>query len=131
MKYSELRQLIREEIESELMEESFEIAELTPLLYLFSGLAIGLLGGDLLTARDAEDSLLGNWYLKLKSKWDNFKFKKNVQPIIDRLKQDPEVQSFFKQSATKQRGGWQNLLKQKLTDKEMKYLNQINKKYMR
>jgi hypothetical protein len=50
-----------------------------------------------------------------------------VGPAVERLSQDPDVIEFLKLPGTKQRGKWQELLKTKLTDKEMKYINSISR----
>jgi len=50
-----------------------------------------------------------------------------VGPAVERLSQDPEVIEFLKLPGTQQRGKWQDLLKTKLTDKEMKYINSISR----
>jgi len=50
-----------------------------------------------------------------------------VGPAVERLSQDPEVIEFLQLPHSKQRGKWQDLLKTKLTDKEMKYINSISR----
>jgi hypothetical protein len=50
-----------------------------------------------------------------------------VGAAVERLSQDPEVIEFLQLPHSKQRGKWQELLKNKLTDKELKYINSISR----
>jgi hypothetical protein len=50
-----------------------------------------------------------------------------VGPAVERLSQDPDVIAFLQLPSSQQRGKWKELLKTKLTDKEMKYINSISR----
>jgi hypothetical protein len=50
-----------------------------------------------------------------------------VGAAVERLSQDPDVIEFLQLPHSKQRGKWQELLKSKLTDKELKYINSISR----
>ena len=50
-----------------------------------------------------------------------------VGAAVERLSQDPDVIEFLQLPHSKQRGKWQELLKTKLTDKEMQYINSISR----
>jgi hypothetical protein len=52
---------------------------------------------------------------------------KKVAKIIDRLKKDEDVMTFFKQPRYKQQRGWRDLIKAKLSDCEIKYIAEITK----
>jgi len=50
-----------------------------------------------------------------------------VGPAVERLSQDSDVIAFFQLPSSQQRGKWKELLKTKLTDNEMKYINSISR----
>jgi hypothetical protein len=135
MKKSELQQIIREEIQN-IVDKNKPLNEsIDPeiLKNLFIGLQIATVGAAI-AYRDissGSDSIFRDWWSKIKNKWDAYKYKKNVQPIVDRLKKDKDIQEFFKQPISKQRTGWTNLLNLKLLDNEKQYLKQIYKKNLK
>lgn len=53
--------------------------------------------------------------------------KKQMQPIIDRLKEDEDIINFFKVPESDQRGKWRKLIATKLTNDELKFVNKIHK----
>ena len=132
MKKSELKQLIREEIQNITNKNNSLNESIDPeiLKNLLVGLQVATMSAAI-AYRDissGSDSIFRDWWSKIKNKWDTYKYKKNVQPIVDRLKKDKDIQEFFKQPISKQRSGWTDLLNSKLLDNEKQYLKQIYKK---
>jgi len=131
MNKSELKALIKEEIKKVLNEDVTINESVDP--EILSNLLIGLqlaAAGTLLLYRDisaGSDSLFLDYWKKIKTKWHDYKYKKNIQPIIDRLKEDKDIQNFLKQPISKQRSGWINLINSKLLDNEKQYLKKIHK----
>ena len=56
--------------------------------------------------------------------WDEYKDNKNITKIINRLKGDPEVQQFVK---NRNKTGWREMLKNKLSPNEMNYIRKLYK----
>jgi len=56
--------------------------------------------------------------------WKSYKDDKNMKAIVDRLKNDSEVQAYIKNT---NKPGWQKMLATKLKPEEVKYLKQIYK----
>ncbi len=52
---------------------------------------------------------------------------RKTKKIIDRLSEDKDVQDFLKQPNYKQKTGWRDLLKSKLSEDELKYIALITK----
>lgn len=50
-----------------------------------------------------------------------------VAEIIDRLRKDEDITTFFKQPRYKQQRGWRELIKSKLSEGELKYIDKITK----
>ena len=137
MNKNELRNLIREEIETQVIKESIDPNILAMMLYgVFSALVVAdFYRGFPTKGKPSKTPYILKWTTedipnKIKSMWKNFKFKRNVQPIINRLKDDKDIQAFFEQTPSSQRSGWVELLKTKLSDKELKYIHQLHKKHM-
>lgn len=60
--------------------------------------------------------IISNWWKDHKAKG-----------IAKKLAQDSEVQEFLQLPVSKQRGGWQKLLKTKLDEKDYQYIYKISK----
>lgn len=117
MKKSEFRDLIREEIKNILNENEMAMSMqiLIPALGAVLGLGIGNLIGQAYYEDKSIAQLVKDWW---KSKKDN----KAMTKIADRIKDDPEVQSFIK---SPNKRGWQKMLASKLTPEEQKYVRSI------
>lgn len=59
----------------------------------------------------------------IKQWWRDRKIKK----ICKRLAEDSEIKEFLDLPQNKQRGKWRNLLKEKLSEEEMKYISSISR----
>jgi hypothetical protein len=98
-------------------------------------ITLAIMGGVILSADigtwmdDPNASILKGWFNNLKTAWKKFRFKREVLPIINKLKDDPEILDFLKQPQNIQIGNWKKLIAKKLNDKEMQYLDKIYKKY--
>ena len=63
-----------------------------------------------------------NIYTNIKDWWKSKKDNSEMNKIANRIKNDPEVQEFLKK---KNKSGWQEMLKKKLSGSELNYLNKI------
>ena len=63
-----------------------------------------------------------NIYTNIKDWWNSKKDNSEMNKIANRIKNDPDVQEFLKK---KNKGGWKEMLKKKLTGSEINYLNKI------
>jgi hypothetical protein len=117
MKKSELQSLIKEEIKNVLNEN--EIAMATQILLPALGAVLGLGIGQLIGQAYYEDKSLVQ---QVKDWWKSKKDNKAMTKIADRLKDDPEVQSFINKPNKR---GWQKMLATKLTPEEQKYVRSI------
>jgi hypothetical protein len=63
-----------------------------------------------------------NIYTNIKDWWKSKKDNSEMNKIANRIKNDPEVQEFLKK---KNKRGWQEMLKKKLSGSELNYLNKI------
>ena len=117
MKKSELQSIIKEEIKKVLNENEIAMSTLTllPALGAMFGFGIGSLIGQAYLEDKSLVQQVKDWW---KSKKDN----KAMTKIADRLKDDPEVQSFIK---SPNKRGWQKMLASKLTPEEQKYVRSI------
>jgi len=117
MNKQELRSLIKEEIKNVLNENEMVMSTLIliPALAGVLGFGVGSLIGKALVADKSLVQQVKDWW---KSKKDN----KAMTKIADRLKDDPEVQSFIK---SPNKRGWQKMLASKLTPEEQKYVRSI------
>lgn len=59
----------------------------------------------------------------IKSWWHD----KKAHKIIDKIIDDPDIMGYFEQPKNKQRSGWVDLLKSKLSEDEYKYIYKITK----
>jgi len=117
MNKQELRSLINEEIKNVLNENemSMSMSILIPALAGVLGLGVGNLIGQAYYEDKSLVQQVKDWW---KSKKDN----KAMTKIADRLKDDPEVQSFINKPNKR---GWQKMLASKLTPEEQKYVRSI------
>ena len=99
------------------LNESFDIADALLLSLIQGGAAMGI-GG-------VASYLLGGGIQKAKDWWKNHKDNAQIKKIVNRLKNDDEVKSLLKNPTNK---GWKELIKSKLSNIELHYLNQITKK---
>ena len=132
MKRSELRQIIREEIQNITKKNNSLNESMDPeiLKNLLVGLQVATMGAAIVyrDISSGSDSIFRDGWSKIKNKWATYKYKKNIQPIVDRLKKDKDIQEFLKRPISKQRSGWTDLLNSKLLANEKQYLKQIYKK---
>jgi flagellar biosynthesis chaperone FliJ len=63
-----------------------------------------------------------NIYNNIKDWWNSKKDNSEMNKIANRIKNDPDVQEFLKK---KNKSGWKEMLKKKLTGSELNYLNKI------
>jgi hypothetical protein len=63
-----------------------------------------------------------NIYTNIKDWWNSKKDNSEMNKIANRIKNDPDVQEFLKK---KNKSGWKEMLKKKLTGSELNYLNKI------
>ena len=63
-----------------------------------------------------------NIYTNIKDWWNSKKDNSEMNKIANRIKNDPDVQEFLKK---KNKSGWKEMLKKKLTGSEINYLNKI------
>jgi hypothetical protein len=63
-----------------------------------------------------------NIYSNIKDWWNSKKDNSEMNKIANRIKNDPDVQEFLKK---KNKSGWKEMLKKKLTGSELNYLNKI------
>jgi hypothetical protein len=63
----------------------------------------------------------------IKDWWNNWRRDRQVNKILDKLKDDPEILQFLELPTAQQRGKWQKLIATKLTDDEQKYLMSISR----
>jgi hypothetical protein len=63
-----------------------------------------------------------NIYTNIKDWWKSKKDNSEMNKIANRIKNDPDVQEFLKK---KNKSGWKEMLKKKLTGSELNYLNKI------
>lgn len=117
MKKSELQSLIKEEIKKVLNEN--EMIMSTSILLPAIGAVLGLGIGNLIGRAYLEDKSLVQ---QVKDWWKSKKDNEAMTKIADRLKDDPEVQSFIK---SPNKRGWQKMLASKLTPEEQKYVRTI------
>jgi hypothetical protein len=117
MNKQELRSLINEEIKNVLNENemAMSMSILIPALAGVLGLGVGNLIGQAYYEDKSLVQQVKDWW---KSKKDN----KAMTKIADRLKDDPEVQSFINKPNKR---GWQKMLAAKLTPEEQKYVRSI------
>ena len=117
MNNQELRSLINEEIKNVLNENemAMSMSILIPALAGVLGLGVGNLIGQAYYEDKSLVQQVKDWW---KSKKDN----KAMTKIADRLKDDPEVQSFINKPNKR---GWQKMLASKLTPEEQKYVRSI------
>lgn len=133
MKKSELRQIIREEIEKELNEQNYLLNEDLSMQLLWLLQAAAAAGISISAARNVAASMADNPgrgfhpIEDLKAWWARRKKDKAVQSIVNKLKDDPEVKAFMSQSQSSQRGKWYKLIEPKLSGEEKQYLRSITK----
>jgi len=60
----------------------------------------------------------------IKQWWEQYKYNKKFAKIVDRLKNDNEVQDFVKHPNKR---GWREMLSKKLASDETQYLRQLNR----
>jgi len=63
-----------------------------------------------------------NIYSNIKDWWNSKKDNSEMNKIANRIKNDPDVQEFLKK---KNKSGWKEMLKKKLTGSELNYINKI------
>jgi hypothetical protein len=63
-----------------------------------------------------------NIYTNIKDWWKSKKDNSEMNKIANRIKNDPDVQEFLKK---KNKSGWKEMLKKKLTGSELNYINKI------
>lgn len=131
MKKSELRNIIREEIQN-VLKETRSVGKLNESIdpeaasLLFAILAATTSAATLAIRAGAGDAIASG-IRNIKNMWARYKDKKQMQPIIDRLKNDKDIKVFLSLPAAKQRGKWRKLINSKLKDSEKSYLNRITK----
>jgi len=123
-----LRDLSRtdESVNEEQLDEKV-LSESSDILLSIMPFIVGGLFASVDIAAGKDNSFILGWADVLKNKWKKFKYKKNIQPIVDRLKKDTDIINFLKMPNSKQRGQWKNLILSKLKDSEKQYLNKIYK----
>lgn len=130
MKKSDLKQIIREEIQKVFDEQRKsqldEAFELTPVAMLLLPFLAAKLGSDLgmliAVATDADVNIIQS----IKDWWKSRKDDKAMNKIADRLKNDPEVQ-YFVDPKNQNKRGWRKMLATKLTPQEQEYIKSLYK----
>lgn len=93
------------------------------LTYVLMGVGIGTIGGGLAAyAKDKFDSI--NPIQVIKKWWTNRQKRKALEPIIAKLKQDPEVMKYV---SNKNMRGIQAAIKSKLSPEEQKYIGSLTR----
>jgi len=96
------------------------------LAIAFSAAAIGA-NMALLANKITDNYSISDW----KKWWNDKKKDKDLQSIIQKLKNDQEVIEFLQLPQSKQEGKWKTTIAPKLNDEEIKYLNMISKDKIR
>jgi hypothetical protein len=123
---TQLRQIIREEIQKEKAQINEDI---DPMIMAILLMQVGTLVGGILgtSAARAKVNLSGDdrsIFQKVKDWWKSRKDTAAIEAIVKRLNKDPEVIEFVN---GKNRTGWKELLKKKLTGNEIAYINRVYK----
>ena len=129
MKKSELRNIIREEIEREQLNEDL----FNSILIMGQSAMVGALLFQLIVGYMSKmfDKTGKSKYLSWKPKdiINNFKTVRRdnkIIKIVDRLKNDSDIQEFLRNP---KKGEWQKLIKTKVKPEELKYVNGIWKRH--
>jgi hypothetical protein len=109
--------VVKESTKNVLNENEMAMSTLILIPALAGVLGLGI--GNLLGQAYYEDKSLVQ---QVKDWWKSKKDNKAMAKIADRLKDDPEVQSFIK---SPNKRGWQKMLASKLTPDEQKYVRSI------
>lgn len=142
MKKSELQSLIREEVKKKLKEQSI-LQEFDPTSYMIgqTSQALSQSGPIILSATEKIIYIglllsgigVAGWVAlakeinpikAIKYWYDNYKRNKDLKPIIDRLKNDPEVMKYVNNKNLK---GIQKVLASKLSDSEQKHIRSLTR----
>ena len=123
---TQLRQIIREEIQKQKTQINEDI---DPMIMAILLMQVGTLVGGILgtSAARAKVNLSGDdrsIFQKVKDWWKSRKDTAAIEAIVKRLNKDPEVIEFVN---GKNRTGWKELLKKKLTGNEIAYINRVYK----
>jgi len=92
------------------------ILPLLPLLSVIAGVGIGSFIGDL----DLDRGIIQS----LKDSWNGYFRNRAVKKIVDRIKDDKDVQEFLNHPS---KPGWTKMLVTKLTSEEKKYLYSLTR----
>lgn len=128
IKKSELREIIREEIQQL---NEVDVTAAIPLVFALAGgaglkLFSNVISHDL--AKAASTGITKDGVVqKVKDWWKDNQNRKKLDKIASRLKDDTEVMAMVKSPSGK---GWQKLLASKLTPDEMKYLKSITRMHV-
>jgi len=123
---TQLKQIIREEIQKQKAQINEDI---DPMIMAILLMQVGTLVGGILgtSAARAKVNLSGDdrsIFQQVKDWWKSRKDTAAIEAIVKRLNKDPEVIEFVN---GKNRTGWKELLKKKLTGNEIAYINRVYK----
>ena len=77
--------------------------------------------------KEKEDNEAENLKDVIKSNFKEWKNNRQVQKIVSKLQQDPEIQEFLNLPPDQQKGKWRKLVASKLTDEELRHLRSISR----
>jgi hypothetical protein len=122
---TQLRQMIREELQKQKTQINENIDPATAALLIQVGTLVGGALGAAAAFYKASSNLSmddRSMVQKVKDWWKSRKDTAAIEAIVKRLNKDPEVVEFVK---NKNKTGWRELLKKKLTGNEVEYINKV------
>ena len=110
-------EFVNESVESEMLNEDINLVTTVMLLGQATIVAAALMAR---AGYDTPDEKLTDW-------WNKWKKDRRVNKILDKLKDDSEIQQFLALPLNQQDGKWQKLLYTKLDKSELDLLTTISR----